>query len=1266
MISFPKLSFSKKYLSILFGLLFLCLTPGMASAQSPGVEYTITLEGQTFHVSMRPDFAPSGTAQTLTAQITLKVPHDTVDPFTVNNLFNAIPGVTWSLTSRIDAPTEDPNADYLSFTASINNSLALLANRPANEEFLVFTFDNTAACFGEVAIMDNDEDFNDLPNSAGTNPGNTIEVFDIPNGISADLYFANFTTITADCTKSDLEITIGPPAPNFVVGVTSTVPITVANIGSAPSGPITVTVPVPPGITTPAAFTDGPWTCTATSTLVTCTSAGPINPGEDSNLGIPMTPGPTTIDTTVPLTAEVGTTNDNNPANDTDGPLNVPVVGAPELVVIIGDPTPELVAGVTSNVPVTVANIGTADTSGPITVTLEIPPNVSVPPTFTDGPWECTSTGSVAAGYTITCVSDGPINDGEDSVFNVPLTPLAPMPELPVVPNVETPGQEPDPAPAPVDLGPVEGAPELVVTIGDPTPELVVGVTSNVPVTVENIGNIPTSGPITVTLDIPPDVQVPPTFTDGPWDCISTGSVAAGYTVTCVSDGPINDGEDSVFNVPLTPLAPMPELPIDPTVTTPNPVDPTGPPLVTDPGPTDLGPVEGLPELVVTIGDPTPELVVGVTSNVPVTVANVGDAPTSGPITVTLDIPPDVQVPPTFTDGPWECTSTGSVAAGYTVTCVSDGPINDGEDSVFNVPLTPLVPMPELPIDPEVTTPNPTDPTGPPLVTDPGPADLGPVEGLPELVITVGDPTPELVKGVESSVPVTVENIGDATTTGPITATLTTPPNVSVPPTFTDGPWECTSTGSVAAGYTVTCVSDGPLAPGEESVFNVPLTPLETMPELIVDPEVTTEHPVPGEPPLVTAPGPADLGPVEGLPELVITVGDPTPELAQGMTSTVPVTVANIGDATTTGPITATLTTPPNVSVPPTFTDGPWECTSTGSVAAGYTVTCVSDGPLAPGEESVFNVPLTPLQPMPELIVDPEVTTDHPVPGEPPLVTDPGPVDLGPVAETLLPLPIKVFLSGPYVASAGLMRDNLRMQSFIPTTEPYTGMPGFTHLNGGGVNGGGGEIVNSSIFSVTGDNAIVDWVFVELRDSAAMGTVVATRAALVQRDGDVVGLDGVTVLHVPYSFNNQNRFVSVRHRNHLGVMSANTVLITIATPLTDFTISATPVFGTNPMKVIGNVRVLWSGNTNVNKAVIAAGPLNDVNPVLIKVLGDPENFNFAANYIVYGYWPTDVSMDGRTIAAGPNNDLNPILANVYSHPVNTTLAANYIILQQLP
>ena len=1125
MISFPKLSFSKKYLSILFGLLFLCLTPGMASAQSPGVEYTITLEGQTFHVSMRPDFAPSGTAQTLTAQITLKVPHDTVDPFTVNNLFNAIPGVTWSLTSRIDAPTEDPNADYLSFTASINNSLALLANRPANEEFLVFTFDNTAACFGEVAIMDNDEDFNDLPNSAGTNPGNTIEVFDIPNGISADLYFANFTTITADCTKSDLEITIGPPAPNFVVGVTSTVPITVANIGSAPSGPITVTVPVPPGITTPAAFTDGPWTCTATSTLVTCTSAGPINPGEDSNLGIPMTPGPTTIDTTVPLTAEVGTTNDNNPANDTDGPLNVPVVGAPELVVIIGDPTPELVAGVTSNVPVTVANIGTADTSGPITVTLEIPPNVSVPPTFTDGPWECTSTGSVAAGYTITCVSDGPINDGEDSVFNVPLTPLAPMPELPVVPNVETPGQEPDPAPAPVDLGPVEGAPELVVTIGDPTPELVVGVTSNVPVTVENIGNIPTSGPITVTLDIPPDVQVPPTFTDGPWDCISTGSVAAGYTVTCVSDGPINDGEDSVFNVPLTPLAPMPELPIDP----------------------------------------------------------------------------------------------------------------------------------------EVTTPNPTDPTGPPLVTDPGPADLGPVEGLPELVITVGDPTPELVKGVESSVPVTVENIGDATTTGPITATLTTPPNVSVPPTFTDGPWECTSTGSVAAGYTVTCVSDGPLAPGEESVFNVPLTPLETMPELIVDPEVTTEHPVPGEPPLVTAPGPADLGPVEGLPELVITVGDPTPELAQGMTSTVPVTVANIGDATTTGPITATLTTPPNVSVPPTFTDGPWECTSTGSVAAGYTVTCVSDGPLAPGEESVFNVPLTPLQPMPELIVDPEVTTEHPVPGEPSLVTDPGPVDLGPVAETLLPLPIKVFLSGPYVASAGLMRDNLRMQSFIPTTEPYTGMPGFTHLNGGG-----GEIVNSSIFSVTGDNAIVDWVFVELRDSAAMGTVVATRAALVQRDGDVVGLDGVTVLHVPYSFNNQNRFVSVRHRNHLGVMSANTVLITIATPLTDFTISATPVFGTNPMKVIGNVRVLWSGNTNVNKAVIAAGPLNDVNPVLIKVLGDPENFNFAANYIVYGYWPTDVSMDGRTIAAGPNNDLNPILANVYSHPVNTTLAANYIILQQLP
>src|SRR4051812_31645134 len=103
--------FPNKYVTLLLGLLTLVMVIGFhvghASAASPGIDYTIVLNGTTYEVYMRPDFAPAVNMQTLTTQVTVKVPHNAASPFTVNNLFNPISGVTWGLSSRIDAPTED-------------------------------------------------------------------------------------------------------------------------------------------------------------------------------------------------------------------------------------------------------------------------------------------------------------------------------------------------------------------------------------------------------------------------------------------------------------------------------------------------------------------------------------------------------------------------------------------------------------------------------------------------------------------------------------------------------------------------------------------------------------------------------------------------------------------------------------------------------------------------------------------------------------------------------------------------------------------------------------------------------------------------------------------------------------------------------------------------------------------------------------------------------------------------------------------------------
>ncbi len=123
-------------------------------------------------------------------------------------------------------------------------------------------------------------------------------------------------------------------------------------------------------------------------------------------------------------------------------------------------------------------------------------------------------------------------------------------------------------------------------------------------------------------------------------------------------------------------------------------------------------------------------------------------------------------------------------------------------------------------------------------------------------------------------------------------------------------------------------------------------------------------------------------------------------------------------------------------------------------------------------------------------------------------------------------LSVKVLLEGPYKTANGLMTDSLRVKNLIPLTEPYSAL---------GLAVTGATSVTSGVLAVTGNNAIVDWVVVELRNPASTSTVVERKAALLQRDGDVVALDGTSALgfcSVAGSYH-----VAVRHRNHQGCMT---------------------------------------------------------------------------------------------------------------------------------
>ena len=221
----------------------------------------------------------------------------------------------------------------------------------------------------------------------------------------------------------------------------------------------------------------------------------------------------------------------------------------------------------------------------------------------------------------------------------------------------------------------------------------------------------------------------------------------------------------------------------------------------------------------------------------------------------------------------------------------------------------------------------------------------------------------------------------------------------------------------------------------------------------------------------------------------------------------------------------------------------------------------------------------------------------------------------------------RVYLDGPYGAGPQ-MSDGLRAAGQVPLAQPYTAL-GFTHV------GSGTETTTAGVLATTGNNAIVDWVFLELRGAAPSYTVVATRCALLQRDGDIVDVNGTSP--VTFGIAAGSYHVAVRHRNHLGVMSNGTVTIGSAAGSIDFTNSATATYGTDARRTVGSVRTLWTGDCSSDGEILYSGGGNDRDLILVRIGGSiPTNS-------VTGYLREDVNLDGSVLYTGGGNDRDLIL-----------------------
>jgi hypothetical protein len=228
----------------------------------------------------------------------------------------------------------------------------------------------------------------------------------------------------------------------------------------------------------------------------------------------------------------------------------------------------------------------------------------------------------------------------------------------------------------------------------------------------------------------------------------------------------------------------------------------------------------------------------------------------------------------------------------------------------------------------------------------------------------------------------------------------------------------------------------------------------------------------------------------------------------------------------------------------------------------------------------------------------------------------------------------------------------------IPLREPYTALYGTNPLTQASnialpaVSEPAGESTTASILGVAGELGIVDWIYIELRNSVNPATVVATKRVLLARNS--FAIDPVTGLN-EIKFNTMpagNYIVSVKHRNHLGLQTLNSFFLGVVGPTPcgttiDFTLPSLPLFTltgvTTPKVVLFSATkqgmipgdVLKTANpTTVSFPYASSNDFNMINTILSFAAPCPAN----PNGQTFGYGKTDVNLDRKTNNTGATNE----------------------------
>ncbi|MFN8104707.1 MAG: hypothetical protein U0U69_09615 [Acidimicrobiia bacterium] len=381
-----------------------------------------------------------------------------------------------------------------------------------------------------------------------------------------------------------------------------------------------------------------------------------------TRLGLPTTPGQSTLSVTGRI--------DPNPIGDGGTP-----VPAPDLRITKAHDG-DFTVGTAASYTLAVSNVGTAASSGDVVVG-DMPPEGMTLLSGTGDGWACLLTETGAIG----CVSSAAIAPGAAAApitVNVMPDAVGTLVNTGVVTLATDTNADNDTATDETVVkeatGP--GQPDLTL-VKSHEGDFTVGVQGVYALVVSNVGAAASSGDVVVTDTLPVGLGFVSGTGEG-WGC-----AAAGQVVTCTSSAVIA----AAASAPSIALAVMPAGPGP--VTNVAAVTGGGDTNDLDNGATDPTQVDSPPAPNLSVDVIAPAMTAGAASTIAVKVANVGSAPTTGPVNLTIPLPVAFGLTSATGTG-WSCSNAGAGESVVNIACVTQAKVTPGSTlPVVNLAVTP-------------------------------------------------------------------------------------------------------------------------------------------------------------------------------------------------------------------------------------------------------------------------------------------------------------------------------------------------------------------------------------------------------------------------------------------------------------------------------------------------------------------------------------------------------------------------------------------------